>query len=197
MSSQFLDVKADGTTTQGAKGKLWGSLLEEATREVFRMMMNWETTSERCAEGMASSFNEICCERGKQPSIEVLFRSSVSSVSEDPEVTAVVGIAGELCGVLNFACGTSTARRMAARMLGIEEEDAGDQQWDAIGEICNMVAGNFKAKLPRLGERCMLSVPTIVVGSNYSLRAVAGGLRLRYCFQVSAMPCRITLELQQ
>lgn len=86
---------------------------------------------------------------------------------------------------------------MAARMLGIEEAEAGDQQWDAIGEICNMVAGNFKAKLPGVGERCMLSVPTIVVGSNYCLRAIAGGLRLEYRFRVNDMLSRIILELQQ
>jgi CheY-specific phosphatase CheX len=31
-------------------------------------------------------------------------------------------------------------------MLGIDIERAGPEMWDAVGEICNMVAGNSKTK---------------------------------------------------
>ena len=39
--------------------------------------------------------------------------------------------------------------------------------WDALGEICNMVAGNFKNKVSGLGNGCMLSVPTVITGRDY------------------------------
>ena len=175
----------------------WTESLQQATAEVFQMMLGCEietlagsNSSEPNAESVGGS--------AAQPAwIEVLFRRDLpADPGQDIEVTAVVGIAGELCGVFKFACGTSAARMMAARMLGITEAEAGDQQWDAIGEICNMVAGNFKSKLPGIGERCMLSVPTIVVGSNYRLRTVAAKRRLEYRFLVQGAPLRVTLELQ-
>ena len=37
---------------------------------------------------------------------------------------------------------------------------------DALGEICKVVAGYFKAKIG-LGEACGLSVPTIIAGRDY------------------------------
>jgi CheY-specific phosphatase CheX len=39
---------------------------------------------------------------------------------------------------------------------------------DALGELCNMVARNFKAKIPTLSDHCMLSVSTVISGENYA-----------------------------
>jgi len=32
-----------------------------------------------------------------------------------------------------------------------------------------MIAGNFKAKISTLADHCLLSVPTVITGENYSL----------------------------
>ncbi len=61
------------------------------------------------------------------------------------EFTAMVGLAGALCGILTICCDRETAREMAACMLGPEIADSEDQIADALGEICNMVAGNFES----------------------------------------------------
>ena|SRR5581483_6553150 len=176
----------------------WTAVLKEAIAEVFSMMLGCEIEAEDGGV-RAETPPDSGQENGKgQPSIEVVFhRDSRGECGNTNEVTAVVGIAGELCGVFNFACGTPAARMMAAKMLGIEEELAGEQQWDALGEICNMIAGNFKSKLPGIGEHCMLSVPTIVVGSNYQVRSLARRHRMEYRFRVDGAPAHLTLELQQ
>lgn len=85
------------------------------------------------------------------------------------DTTAVVGLAGPLCGMLSVRCSRRSAARMAARMLGMDGAVSGPDLWDAIGEICNMVAGHFKSKIPNLGEACMLSVPTVITGADYAL----------------------------
>jgi chemotaxis protein CheX len=87
------------------------------------------------------------------------------------DITAMVGLAGQLCGILSLRCSTKSAGHMASRMLGIDAEKAGPEMWDAVGEICNMVAGNFKNKINGLGDGCMLSVPTVITGTEYSLHA--------------------------
>ena len=176
----------------------WTPLLEESTREVFGMMLGCEVESQggdsqHLPMGAAETGGSV-----HEPVLQVLFRTDGQVAGNGcSEVTAVVGIAGEICGVMNFACDSCAARKIAARMLGIDEAEAGDQQFDAIGEICNMIAGNFKAKLPGIGEKCMLSVPTIVVGSNYRLRALSGKRRLEYRCLFEGAPLRVALEIQQ
>ena len=88
------------------------------------------------------------------------------------DITAMVGLAGQLCGILTVRCGSKAAAHMASRMLGIDPDKAGPEMWDAVGEICNMVAGNFKNKISGLGDGCMLSVPTVITGADYSLHAL-------------------------
>ena len=66
---------------------------------------------------------------------------------------------------------------------------------DALGEISNMVAGNFKNKIAGLGDGCMLSPPTVITGSNYDLHSLADspGLQVRMLFE--DMPIEITLQI--
>ena len=58
--------------------------------------------------------------------------------------TAMIGLAGALCGIITVCCSAKTAGQMATKMLGaaatLESEVC-----DALGELCNMVAGNFES----------------------------------------------------
>jgi chemotaxis protein CheX len=90
---------------------------------------------------------------------------------EGLDITSMVGLAGQVCGILTLRCSAKSAARMASRMLGIDAEQAGSEMWDAVGEICNMVAGNFKNKITGLGDGCMLSVPTVITGTEYNLHS--------------------------
>lgn len=85
------------------------------------------------------------------------------------EVTSMVGLAGALCGLLMVRCSNETAANLTCRMLGTDSVDSQDDVHDALGEICNMVAGSFKSKIPGLSDGCMLSVPTTVTGSDYQI----------------------------
>jgi chemotaxis protein CheX len=120
--------------------ELWLPVLQQAIREVFELMLAY--------------------------SLEV---STVPPPDLGLDVTAMIGLAGELCGILTVRASTQTAARIAARMLGTDIETAGPEKWDAMGEICNLVAGNFKHKIPGLGDSCMLSPPMVISGAQYSL----------------------------
>jgi len=109
---------------------------------------------------------------------ELMVGSPLTMPSEEPgeiasDTTAMVGLAGTIRGVLSIRCSKESACRIASKMLCIDENDIVDQNWDAIGEICNMVAGNFKSKIDGLKEKCMLSVPTVIVGQDYEVYALA------------------------
>src|ERR1035437_8543568 len=67
---------------------------------------------------------------------------------EEESVTAVVGFGGLLSGACVFKSGSSAAMKIAAHMTGMEFEDVDDTVKDGIGEICNMLAGAWKGKVP-------------------------------------------------
>ena len=95
------------------------------------------------------------------------------------DYTSMIGLAGDLCGVLSFRCSLDSAARIAGKMLGTDEHTSAECVRDALGEICNMVAGSFKGQLSDLAEQCMLSVPTVVSGKDYQLYPLADGLRIQ------------------
>ena len=101
------------------------------------------------------------------------------------DYTAMIGLAGDLCGVLSFRCSNTSAAQIAGKMLGTDEETSAECIRDALGEICNMVAGSFKAQISDVAQQCMLSVPTVVSGSDYQLYPLVDGLRIQVskCFE--------------
>ena len=62
-------------------------------------------------------------------------------------------------------------------------------------EVCNMIAGNFKAKLAGMGNHCMLSVPTIITGGDYRLHSLADGGTIEVMLEFEKSLLWITLEL--
>ena len=88
---------------------------------------------------------------------EIMLGSRVKPMAQSEhkprgEFTAMVGLAGALCGILTVCCDAKTAGELAKRMLGDAATSEGEVG-DALGEICNMIAGNFKNKLAGTDER--------------------------------------------
>jgi len=109
--------------------------------------------------------------------------------------TAMVGIAGALCGILTISCDKATAREIAKHMLGPEIADSEEQVSDALGEVCNMIAGNFKNKLSSANQSCMLSVPTVIKGEEYSYRSLADGEVLETVMLLGESKVSVCLQL--
>ncbi len=113
---------------------------------------------------------------------------NVAELSPAGNVTAMVGMAGALCGVMSIRCDEKTAEKITGRMLGsVGAVDPKDVP-DAIAEICNMVAGNFKSKITQLAEHCMLSVPTVIRGDDYELVTVSDGDQVTVGMTYEAAP---------
>lgn len=81
---------------------------------------------------------------------------------------------------------------MASRMLGIDADKAGPEMWDAVGEICNLVAGNFKNKVS--GDGCMLSVPTVITGADYNVHSMVND-NLHRTLLFEGQPVVVSLEI--
>jgi len=84
---------------------------------------------------------------------------------------------------------------MALRMLGVQPGEIGREGCDAFGEICNMIAGNFKNKISGLGNGCMLSVPTIISGDHYNVHPGSGTEAIEVTLLFEGTPISISLQL--
>jgi chemotaxis protein CheX len=111
------------------------------------------------------------------------------------EFTAMVGMAGIVCGVLSVRCGHDSAAQIASAMLGIPAKEAGEHAWDAIGEVANMVAGNFKNKIDGMADKCLLSVPTVITGADYSFKSLADSPPIELWFRFHGKPLQIALQI--
>ncbi len=144
----------------------WLPVLELAIEEVFEIMLGCKVKPTREPEAMIHG-----------------------------QFTAMIGLAGALCGILTVCCSAETARQIAQSMLG-DTVDCEDQVSDALGEVCNMIAGNFKNKLAGTDERCLLSVPSVVSGGEYSLHSMVDGNALETALIFQGAPVSVRLQLQ-
>src|SRR5258708_1171035 len=87
----------------------WLPVLQRATQEVFEIMLS-------CTVPLIES---------SKPSLTGGF-------------TAIVGLAGALCGIVTVRCSAEAASDMAKAMLGEASDNAHSQAVDALGEMCNM-----------------------------------------------------------
>jgi CheY-specific phosphatase CheX len=112
------------------------------------------------------------------------------------EVTGIVGIGGAIRANFILQCSSAASIKIASQMLGISSDDPNSQKaaCDALGEICNIVAGYFKARIG-LGDKCMLSVPMIVVGHDYKFRSRESYERLELLLHYEGQTLGATLEI--
>jgi chemotaxis protein CheX len=121
-------------------------------------------------------------------------RYSGPALAAEPEsVTAVVGLGGVLSGACVFRSGGSTAKKLAARMTGMEFEEIDETVQDGIGEICNMLAGSWKGRIPDLAANCGLSIPTVITGRNYNLHVQAPEFQLHHLYKFDAASFEVTI----
>ncbi len=144
--------------------------LDDAVDEVFRLMMG------------------VPC-----------FPVEQSAAEGKETITAVIGLAGAMSGACTLRCDLQAALRMAECMVGTRPPELDAMVKDAIGEVCNMVAGAWKGKHPTLASGCMLSTPAVVTGTNYQLHMQQQEFRIdrNYHFEEHTISVSIICEAIQ
>jgi chemotaxis protein CheX len=78
-------------------------------------------------------------------------------------------------------------------MLGGDAASNPSTARDALGELCNMIAGNFKSKISSLADHCMLSVPTVISGEAYSMETLEPSDGVTVALTYDAEPIWVSL----
>jgi chemotaxis protein CheX len=120
-------------------------------------------------------------------------REIVTAAPETESVTAVVGFGGLLSGACVFRSGAGAAMKIAAQMTGMEFERVDETVKDGIGEICNMLAGAWKGKVPELAANCGLSVPAVITGRDYHLHVQAPEFQIHHIYRFNDETFEVTI----
>lgn len=107
--------------------------------------------------------------------MEITAGPAPESINWTPEklYTSVVGFGGEETGLIYIHCNEDFAKKVTGCMLGMDVGDDNGSIIDAMGEIANMVGGNFKSKVPQFVD-LKLSLPSVIVGKDYRTHVPGG-----------------------
>ncbi len=91
-------------------------------------------------------------------------------------LSAGVYFTGPWRGAALVECTPTQARQFARRLMPVDGPLSTDDVRDALGEIANMLGGNLKAILP---PGVGISMPSVVAGSDFTLRGCGGRMLTR------------------
>jgi chemotaxis protein CheX len=138
--------------------------LDASVEEVFQLMLGIE------------------CERDAGP-----------APAANDSVTAVVGFGGILSGACVFRLPAKTAIKIVGQMTGMELLEVDDTVKDGIGEICNMLAGAWKGKVPSMAANTGLSVPAVITGRDYNLHVQAPEFQIHHGYRFGEETFAVTI----
>ena len=165
------------------------------------------TPKPHCTEEFFSAANIDRADETVAEIFKVMFGLEIHAVdvatfnlplSELDERTAIVGFSGSMRGSCQIRMSSLAARAIASAMLGgapVDEED--DSVNDALGELCNMLAGGWKNGVPALSSECALSPPTIISGRSYTVHMSKPSAKLSRTYQFDSRALYLTLYREE
>lgn len=119
--------------------------------------MNYETP---CIESVIETFSSMC---GVSPEL-----SGESEQMDTPatfktaEILGIIGLSGSRKGDIMITMDSGVAKKMIGAFIMEEITELNSDFFDAFGEIINIIAGAFAAKLE--GMSFELALPTVMAG---------------------------------
>jgi chemotaxis protein CheX len=90
-------------------------------------------------------------------------------------VVGLIGLAGSWTGAGCISFSSEFACTISAKLLMAEYHSVNEDVLDAVGEITNMIVGNFKLFAEDVLGPLGLSIPTVIFGHNFTARSMNTG----------------------
>lgn len=88
------------------------------------------------------------------------------------DVTGVIGFAGDKKGTFSLAFTKESALFMYKAMVGEDAPSVNAEVIDAIGEITNIISGQTRVEIEKLGYKLSAALPTVIVGQNVEVNFI-------------------------
>jgi chemotaxis protein CheX len=112
------------------------------------------------------------------------------------EVTAVVGVAGRVAGVVMLSMSEATARAIVSRLMGQEFPEFDSLAQSGIGELGNVITGRAGVLLADAGYPSNLTPPALVVGKGTMVTTLDLN-RLVFPLQTEVGPLEVQVVLRE
>ncbi len=89
------------------------------------------------------------------------------------QVNVVVGITGDISGMVILGMSLTTADRIASMMIGQPIKVFDYLASSAVAELGNMICGNGLLQISEGGHICDLTPPTVIRGTNVEISTLA------------------------
>lgn len=128
--------------------------------------------------------------------LELIERRSVPPVTGE-HVLATVGFAGKATGRVFLRMDSDSALQIASAIFGVPAESLtpGPEVNDAVGELLNIMTGNFKSNLCDAGLDCRLQTPDVRPSEELETPVVPGGGIERMVFRCGKIVLHIDLTV--
>lgn len=110
-------------------------------------------------------------------------------------VVSTVGFAGADSGLVTLGCSSEAAREITASLLGVDPGGVDTELADAIGEMTNMIAGQFRNRMSD-DRGWALTTPFSTIGSDFTTLYAAGTQRVVCPFSMGRHSLYVELVLQ-
>lgn len=129
--------------------------------------------------------------------MDLLFEGNSVDIAASPpfQYTSMIGLAGEKSGLVYIYCDDGFAKKLTAAMLGMSDVPDDATILDALGELANLVGGNFKDKSVFFKDY-QLSLPSVIVGSEFEIHTPGGKTIHNFFFRHDTATFKIQLNLK-
>jgi chemotaxis protein CheX len=119
-----------------------------------------------------------------------------ASTADAPDISATVRLSGGVEAQCIVEFPFIAAEKLTDAFLGSEEDNCWDDAMieDAVGELCNMVAGGWKSRLGALDSACRLSTPIVSRTTTRWPDTRDATMRRTYTFDGSVFHVRLVLK---
>lgn len=91
------------------------------------------------------------------------------------DVTGIIGFTGHSEGSMSLTFSGECALAVIKNMTGEEFNEMTGEVADAVGELTNMISGDARSMLQKMGFSFTAAIPTIVRGKNHSIKHIGSG----------------------
>ena len=148
--------------------------IDESIREVFQMMAGTTLTRK----------NSLCRIR------------SAERQHDDSEISVVMGLTGDLQGLLSLSMDAAAAIRWTESLIDYQSDKIDQTVIDAVGELGNMVVGGAKRRLD--GYSLTMSLPSVirVASTEIEFPSSAAPIQVSFEYEGSILTILIALHKQ-
>jgi chemotaxis protein CheX len=88
------------------------------------------------------------------------------------DITGVIGFAGDKKGSFTISLKRQSALTIYGAFTGEDKEEVNDEVIDAVGELTNIISGQTRLELEKIGFNISASLPTVIIGGDVEINMI-------------------------